>query len=146
MSFPAGGILAVAIAARLGPIENCLDATAHTRRCFRLAVPNRLQHLHNQSGPVTVSADGLYRHATKDRIGVCLQGRLPLRGVLDVFPSRLMRLDVPLGTLAERDVGPRRGVIDGENGSAIVRSVAGQLFDTVEQFGNRALAGIVDWR
>src|SRR5215467_2014489 len=80
--------------------------------------------LHNQSGPVTVSADGLNRHATKDRIGICLQGRLPLRGVLDVFPSRLMRLDVPLGTLAERDVGPRRGVIDGENGSAIVRSVA----------------------
>ena len=100
VSFPSGGIFAVAEALRLRPIET-FSMRPRTRdavvvlvyqigssTCLIFCVPGRPDNCATGMLPI-------------DRVDVLLQRSRPLLGVLDVAPSGLVRLDILLGTFSE---------------------------------------------
>src|SRR5262249_41669708 len=97
MPLPPCRVLAGAIAARLCPIEDAFDASAHPARCFRLRRPDRVQHLAHEGG-----IDRLNRQRADDREREAPERTLPLLDVLAVAPSSAVILDVAIRTLLER--------------------------------------------
>ena len=144
MTLPSRRIFTVAITARLRPIKHPLDPTTYPRSSFRLGVPDRRQHLHDQIGAVTIGADLIDGNVADNRVGIGIERGGPLRGVLGIRPSRLVCLDVLFGALLERYARLGYGVIDRQNRGAIVGELALQLLDPVKQLGDRALRRIGD--
>src|SRR5262249_58427579 len=97
MPLPSCRVLASAITARLCPIEDAFDASAHPARCFRFRRPDRVQHLAHEGG-----IDRLNRQRADDREREAPERTLPLLDVLAVAPSGAVILDVAIGTLLER--------------------------------------------
>src|SRR5215470_9822469 len=97
MPLPPCRVLAGTITARLCPIEDAFDASAHPARCFRLRSPDRVQHLAHEGG-----IDRLNRQRADDREREAPERTLPLLGVFGVTPSGAVILDVAIGTLLER--------------------------------------------
>src|SRR5262249_52333153 len=104
MPLPPCRVLAGAITARLCPIEDAFDASAHPARCFRLRRPDRVQHLAHEGGIYR-----LHRQRADHRTREASERTLPLLDVLAVAPSGTVILDVAISTLLER---PRLGSIE----------------------------------
>ena len=103
MTLPPGRIVAAAVFARLGPIQNSGDPAAHAPRRLCLIRPNRLYH--PQHG---VRVDRGNRHAAEHRIGVGLERRRPLLALRAVFPAGFVGLDIRGGAVLEGDAARRR--------------------------------------
>src|SRR5215831_8719072 len=97
MSAPARRVLAGAIAANLGPVEDSLDTAAHARCCLGLLGPHGLDNLHDQA-----SVDGLHWQPAEHRAHIGAQRVLPLLPMLGVPPCRFVRGDVGRGASIKR--------------------------------------------
>src|SRR5262245_1178414 len=91
-------ILAIAVPAHPGPVQDPLDTTANPACCLRLGCPDWLQHLHHQAG-----VDGGHRQRAEHGVGIGLEGVGPLLAVLLVTPAGLVARNECLGALLERD-------------------------------------------
>ena len=80
---PTGRVVALAVAARRGPVQDALDPAAHPRGGLRLGRPDRLEDLHDEAG-----VDRADRQLADHRVGVGGDGAGPLRPVLAVLPAR----------------------------------------------------------
>ena len=89
-------ILAAAIIHGGGPAQDLLDAAPDPGGRFRLAGPDRLQHLEH-----ILDGDLVDRLPAEHRIDVEADGTEPLLGVLVALPAGAMRRDIALGTRGE---------------------------------------------
>ena len=96
MTPPARGIVAGAVLADGGPIEDRLDATTQAHRRLGLDVPDWPQHFDDQVG-----VDIEHRQRAEHRGRVIGQRRFRLRDVLRVIPAGAVRADVSRCALVE---------------------------------------------
>lgn len=96
MPLPAGRVLAPPVAVGRGPVQDRLDASSHPASRLRLRCPDRFNGPHHEAG-----VDALDGQVAERRVGVGVQRRMPLRGVLGVAPAGLVRLDIGQRAFAE---------------------------------------------
>lgn len=96
MAAPARWIVAAAVLADGGPIENGIDAATQAHRRLRLDVPDWPQHFDYQVG-----VDIGYWQRAEHRESVIGQRRFPLRDVLRVLPASAMCADIGGRTIVE---------------------------------------------
>src|SRR4029077_11013390 len=96
MSAPASRVLAVAIAAHLGEVQNAFQAPTDAARRFGLCRPDTLEHLEHKAG-----VDRLHGQCADNGVGIGGERRAPLSRVLAVAPSGAVRADVGLRALLE---------------------------------------------
>nr|GEU28428.1 hypothetical protein [Tanacetum cinerariifolium] len=96
MAPPARRIVAAAVLADGGPVEDGLAAATQAHRRFGLDVPDRPQHFYYQLG-----IDIGHRQRAEHRGCVIGQRGLPLRDVLGVLPAGAVRADAGGRTLVE---------------------------------------------
>ena len=137
VTFPAGGVLALAKAAHAGPIEHRFNASAKAAGGFGFRRPDRIEHFHDHG-----LIDRAHRRVAKHGVNVGRQRRRPLRGVLGVLPGCAVRGDVGFGALLEAHGASR---LSGLAGACV--GASGQGVDPITrglEHDRRPLAGILE--